>query len=103
MDDTVTKKIEGIIQSAKVVLFMRGTPAQPYCGFSGRAVELLRTLDIAFESFNVDSDEEIWNGIKEYGNWPTFPQLYIAGKLIGGSDIMADMAEAGELQKLVAG
>lgn len=81
----------------KVVLYMKGTPAFPQCGFSGKAVQILRANDVEFFSVNVLENDEIRQGIKEYGNWPTIPQLYINGELIGGSDIMTAMHESGEL------
>lgn len=86
----------------KIVLYMKGTPAFPQCGFSGKAVYLLRQCGADFMAVNVLEHPDIREGIKEYGNWPTIPQLYIQGALIGGCDIMAEMHETGELQKRIA-
>lgn len=101
MDEAVKTRIEGLLNSNKVMLFMKGSPSFPQCGFSARAVAILKELGAQFGSVDVLEDEEIRQGIKEYGNWPTIPQLYIDKKLIGGSDILMEMYEAGELQDLV--
>ncbi|MBX3022153.1 MAG: Grx4 family monothiol glutaredoxin [Bdellovibrionales bacterium] len=100
MDENTKTRIEDLLKQNKVMLFMKGSPAFPQCGFSARAVAILREVGIEFGSCDVLEDEEIRQGIKEYGNWPTIPQLYIDQKLIGGSDIMMEMYEAGELQGL---
>jgi monothiol glutaredoxin len=97
----VKEKIDGILNANKVVLFMKGTQNFPMCGFSARACAILQDLGVTFHDINVLEDEEIRNGIKEYGNWPTIPQLYINKKLVGGSDIMMEMYESGELQQLI--
>ncbi|MCB0407334.1 MAG: Grx4 family monothiol glutaredoxin [Bdellovibrionales bacterium] len=97
MNEQVKAKIEDLLSKNKVVLFMKGTPSFPQCGFSARAVAILRELDTNFETCNVLEDEEIRQGIKEYGNWPTIPQLYVNKELLGGSDIMMEMYESGEL------
>src|SRR3989338_4531875 len=97
----VKLKIENLLDQNKVVLFMKGTQQFPMCGFSARASSILQDLGVEFKDVNVLDDEEIRNGIKEYGNWPTIPQLYINKKLIGGSDIMMEMYQAGELQTLI--
>ena len=94
-------KIEALLGENKVVLFMKGTQQFPMCGFSSRATSILQDLGVKFKDVNVLEDEEIRQGIKEYGNWPTIPQLYINKKLIGGSDIMMEMYQAGELQDLL--
>lgn len=94
-------KIETLLNANKVVLFMKGSQQFPQCGFSARATAILQDLGVAFKDVNVLEDEEIRNGIKEYGNWPTIPQLYINKKLVGGSDIMMEMYQAGELQELL--
>lgn len=91
-------RIEEMLTQNKTFLFMKGNPAFPMCGFSARAVAILKELDVQFGSFDVLQDEEIRQGVKEYGNWPTVPQLYHNKQLIGGSDIMMEMYEAGELQ-----
>jgi len=93
------QRIEKILSENKVVLFMKGTPNFPMCGFSARATSILQDLDVDFFSVNVIEDQEIREGIKTYGNWPTIPQLYINKQLIGGSDIMMEMYQAGELQQ----
>ncbi len=92
------KRIEEILTKNKTVLFMKGSPAFPMCGFSARATAILQEIGVPFESVDVMQDDEIRQGIKEYGNWPTIPQLYHNKELIGGSDIMMEMFEAGELQ-----
>ena len=94
-------KIENLLNENKVVLFMKGTQQFPQCGFSARATAILQDMGVAFKDVNVLEDEDIRNGIKEYGNWPTIPQLYINKKLVGGSDIMMEMYQAGELQTLI--
>jgi len=94
-------KIESLLNENKIVLFMKGTPQFPQCGFSARATAILQDIGVDFKGINVLDDEDIRNGIKEYGNWPTIPQLYINKKLVGGSDIMMEMHQAGELQTLI--
>jgi monothiol glutaredoxin len=94
-------RIEQLLNENRVFLFMKGTPAFPQCGFSARAVAILRELGVEFGSFDVLSDEEIRQGVKDYGQWPTVPQLYVDKQLVGGSDIMMEMFQAGELHKLV--
>ncbi len=100
MSDTKTK-IEDLLNNNQVVLFMKGTQQFPMCGFSARATAILQDIGVQFKDVNVMEDDEIRQGIKEYGNWPTIPQLYINKKLVGGSDIMMEMYEAGELQALI--
>lgn len=95
------KIIEEKINSAKVFLFMKGTPEDPQCGFSAQVVSILEDLGIEFGSFDVLSDENIRQAIKEYANWPTIPQLYINGKFIGGCDIVRELAASGELQEMI--
>lgn len=99
---SVQDTIKQQLADNKVVLYMKGTPAFPQCGFSGRAVYLLQECGAQFMAVNVLEDEEIRQGIKEYGNWPTIPQLYIKGELVGGSDIIQEMYDAGELQNALA-
>ena len=98
---TVQDKIKQQIQANPIILYMKGTPEFPQCGFSSRAVQLLKSCQAKFAAVNVLEDPDIRQGIKEYSNWPTIPQLYIKGEFIGGSDIMAEMHESGELQELV--
>ena len=95
-------RIGEIVKKNNVVLFMKGTPLFPQCGFSSRAVTILEHLDVPFESVDVLQDPEIRQGIKEYSDWPTIPQLYVNGEFVGGSDIMLEMFQSGELQQLVA-
>ncbi len=98
----VREKIKGQIASDKIVLYMKGTPQSPMCGFSAQVVKLLGAAGAKFSSFDVLADDEIRNGVKQYSNWPTFPQLYINGELIGGCDIITELYRKGELQQLVA-
>jgi monothiol glutaredoxin len=94
-------RIDDIVNGNDVVLFMKGTALFPQCGFSSRAVAILDHLGVPFETVDVLQDPEIRNGIKEYSDWPTIPQLYVKGEFVGGSDIMMEMFEAGELQALL--
>ena len=94
-------RIADIVQSHDVVLFMKGTPLFPQCGFSSRAVAILDHCGVAYESVDVLQDMEIRQGIKEFSDWPTIPQLYVKGEFVGGSDIMKEMYQAGELQALL--
>jgi monothiol glutaredoxin len=95
-------RIAQIVENNDVVLFMKGTPLFPQCGFSNRAVAILDHCGVAYESVDVLQDMEIRQSIKEYSDWPTIPQLYVKGEFVGGSDIMMEMYEAGELQQLLA-
>ena len=94
-------RIAGIVENNDVVLFMKGTALFPQCGFSSRAVAILERLGVTYETVDVLQDPEIRQGIKEYSDWPTIPQLYVKGEFVGGSDIMMEMFESGELQELV--
>jgi len=96
----VKTKIEGALQEKPICLFMKGTPAFPQCGFSQRAVALLNEIGADFHAVDVLEDQGIRDGIKVYGNWPTIPQLYKNGKLVGGSDILMEMYQEGELEEL---
>lgn len=98
---SVNERIDGIVKSNDVVLFMKGTPLFPQCGFSSKAVAILDHLGVTYESVDVLQDMEIRAGIKDYSDWPTIPQLYVKGEFLGGSDIMMEMYEAGELQEMV--
>jgi monothiol glutaredoxin len=100
MTDTKTR-IDEIVGGNDVVLFMKGTALFPQCGFSSRAVAILDHLGVGFETVDVLQDPEIRQGIKDYSDWPTVPQLYVKGEFVGGSDIMMEMYEAGELQQLL--
>ena len=95
------EKIQNIISSNDVVLFMKGTPDMPQCGFSMAVVNALKHLDVKFDGVNVLEDEEIRNGIKTFSDWPTIPQLYVKGEFIGGCDIVKEMFEKKELHKLL--
>lgn len=94
-------QIETLLNSSKVVLFMKGNIDMPQCGFSANSVAILKHLAVPFKTFNILNDPEIRQGLKEYSNWPTFPQLYINGKLIGGNDILTEMYKSGELQEYI--
>ena len=93
-------RIDELVKANDVVLFMKGTALFPQCGFSSRAVSILDHLGVPYETVDVLQDPEIRNGIKAYSDWPTIPQLYVKGEFVGGSDIMMEMYEAGELQQL---
>lgn len=97
------EKIKQQIADHPILLFMKGNPEMPQCGFSARAVHMLKSCKAPFASIDVLQDEEIRQGIKVYSNWPTIPQLYIKGEFIGGCDIMAEMLASGELQELIDG
>jgi monothiol glutaredoxin len=98
---SVQQQIDEQVKGNKVMLYMKGTPQFPQCGFSGQAVQLLKACGAEYGSFDVLSDDGVRQGIKEYSNWPTIPQLYVNGKFIGGSDIINELYQSGELQKLV--
>jgi len=98
------QRIKEQVTGHPVVLYMKGTPQMPQCGFSQMAVQILRACGVAqFHSVNVLEDADIRQGIKEYANWPTIPQLYVNGEFVGGSDIMREMYESGEMQKVLEG
>ena len=99
--DPTGERLNQIVNDHDVVLFMKGTPLFPQCGFSSRAVAILDHCGVAFESVDVLQDMEIRQGIKSFSDWPTIPQLYVKGEFVGGSDIMMEMYEAGELQQLL--
>ena len=96
-----TSRIADLVKANDVVLFMKGTALFPQCGFSSRAVAILDRLGTPYETVDVLQDPEIRSGIKEYSEWPTIPQLYVKGEFVGGSDIMMEMFESGELQQLL--
>jgi monothiol glutaredoxin len=98
---SVNERIDELVKNNDVVLFMKGTPLFPQCGFSSKAIAILDHLGVAYESVDVLQDMEIRAGIKDYSDWPTIPQLYVKGEFLGGSDIMMEMFEAGELQEMV--
>jgi monothiol glutaredoxin len=99
---TTHDQIDTTVKSNDVVLFMKGTADMPQCGFSGRSVQILQHLGVAFKDVNVLADEALRNGIKEYTNWPTIPQLYVKGEFVGGADILMEMFQSGELKQLMA-
>jgi len=99
---SIEQFIDNEVKSNDVVLFMKGSALFPQCGFSSRAVAILDHLGVPFETVDVLQDQEIRTGIKAYSDWPTIPQLYVKGEFVGGSDIMMEMFESGELQQLVA-
>ena len=105
MDTTTQQRIDDLVKNNDVVLFMKGNASFPMCGFSGRAVQILKACGVeprSLTTVNVLDDEAIRQGIKEYSQWPTIPQLYVKGEFIGGSDIMMEMYESGEMRALVA-
>jgi monothiol glutaredoxin len=93
--------IDNEVKSNEVVLFMKGTPQFPMCGFSGQVVQILDHLGVSYKGLNVLENDELRNGIKAYSNWPTIPQLYVKGEFVGGCDIVREMFQAGELQDLL--
>ncbi len=95
----IHEQIKQTVESDDVVLFMKGTPDFPQCGFSGRAIQVLRSCGAQFATFDVLSDDGVRQGIKDFSSWPTIPQLYIKGEFVGGSDIILDMYDKGELQE----
>ena len=101
MIDDTQARIGDIVNKADVLLFMKGTPMFPQCGFSSRATAILQHLGVAFDSVDVLQDQEVRQGIKAYSDWPTIPQLYVKGEFVGGSDIMMEMYESGELATLM--
>ena len=104
MDQNTQQRIDDLVKQNDIVLFMKGNASFPMCGFSGRAIQILKASGVepaALTTVNVLEDEAVRQGIKEYSQWPTIPQLYVNGEFIGGSDIMMEMYENGELQQLV--
>lgn len=101
MNSKASETIKQEVEGNPVLLFMKGTPDFPQCGFSARAVQALRASGVEFKAINVFDDEEVYRqGVKEYSNWPTIPQLYIGGELVGGSDIIIELMQSGELRQL---
>ena len=101
MTNSTAERIRDVIASSDVVLFMKGVPAAPQCGFSAAMVQILSALKVPFRSVDVLADQEIREGIKTFSNWPTIPQLYVKGEFLGGSDIVREMFQAGELTALL--
>ena len=101
MDLETKTRIESLINSSPIMVFMKGTKLMPQCGFSNNVVQILNSLGMTFETFDVLSDMEIRQGIKDFSDWPTIPQVYVKGEFIGGCDIIKEMFEKGELKKLL--
>ena len=99
MDSQTKARIEALVQSSPIFVFMKGTKLMPQCGFSNNVVQILNALGMSFETFDVLSDMEIRQGIKEFSDWPTIPQVYVNGEFIGGSDILIEMYNSGELKE----
>ena len=94
-------RLETLIKQNKIMVFMKGNKLMPQCGFSNNVVQILNTLGVPFETVDVLADDEIRQGIKEYSSWPTIPQVYVDGQFVGGSDILIEMYQKGELQQVV--
>jgi len=101
MENQVKEKIQTLIKSSPIMVFMKGTKLMPQCGFSNNVVQILNSLGIDFNTFDVLSDFEIREGIKEFSNWPTIPQVYLKGEFLGGSDILIEMYNSGELKEKI--
>ena len=101
MTPEVQQRLDQIVNSHKIVVFMKGTKLMPQCGFSNNVVQILNVLGAPFETFDVLSDYEVRQSIKEYSNWPTIPQVYVNGEFLGGSDILVELYQKGELQEMV--
>ncbi len=101
LSEQLKNQIEGDIKNNKIVVFMKGTANQPMCGFSGRTIQILQSYNVPIKDYNVLASEEIRQGIKEYTNWPTIPQVFVNGEFIGGCDIVTEMHENGELAQLL--
>jgi monothiol glutaredoxin len=101
MTPEVKEKIDNLLTQNKIMVFMKGTKLMPQCGFSNNVVQILNTLGVPFETLDILADPEIRQGIKEYSNWPTIPQVYIDGQFVGGSDILIELYQKGELQQMV--
>ena len=99
MDESTRTRIEALINSSPIFVFMKGSKLMPQCGFSNNVVQILHSLGVAFETFDVLSDMEIRQGIKEFSSWPTIPQIYVQGEFMGGSDILIEMFNSGELKE----
>lgn len=101
MDAAVKDRIDQMVQANPIMVFMKGNKLMPQCGFSNNVVQILNVLGVPFETFDVLADPDIRQGIKEYSNWPTIPQVYVNGEFVGGSDIMIELYQKGELQEMV--
>lgn len=101
MTPELNERINGLINQSKIVVFMKGSKLMPQCGFSNNVVQILNALGVPYETVDVLADNEIRQGIKEYSSWPTIPQVYINGEFIGGSDILIELYQKGELQQML--
>lgn len=101
MTPELKERLDNLIQQNKILVFMKGNKLMPQCGFSNNVVQILNALGVPFETVDVLADYEIRQGIKEYSNWPTIPQVYVNGQFVGGSDILIEMYQSGELQQMV--
>lgn len=101
MTPELKERIDGLVKQNKILVFMKGNKLMPQCGFSNNVVQILNTLGVPYETVDILDDYEIRQGIKEYSNWPTIPQVYINGEFIGGSDVMIELYQQGELQQMV--
>ncbi|XGB43123.1 MAG: Grx4 family monothiol glutaredoxin [Nodosilinea sp. LVE1205-7] len=101
MDASVQQRIDQLIKTNKVMVFMKGTKLMPQCGFSNNVVQILNFLGAPFETFDVLADPDIRQGIKDYSNWPTIPQVYLNGQFLGGSDILIELYQNGQLQEMI--
>jgi monothiol glutaredoxin len=101
MTTDAKERIGKLVQDHKIMVFMKGNKLMPQCGFSNNVVQILNTLGVAYETFDVLADQEVRQGIKEFSNWPTIPQIYLNGEFLGGSDILIEMYQNGELQQMV--
>lgn len=101
MEPEVKQRIENLINNNKIAVFMKGTKLMPQCGFSNNVVQILNVMGVPYETYNVLDDPEVRQGIKEYSNWPTIPQIYVNGEFIGGSDIMIELYQNNELQQML--
>lgn len=102
MDEATKERIIGLTNSSRVVLFMKGNKMFPQCGFSAHVIGILKEVGVPFDAHNILSDAELRQGLKELSNWPTYPQLYLDGKLVGGCDIVSELHESGELAKILS-
>jgi monothiol glutaredoxin len=101
MTTPVTEKIDNLIKENKIMVFMKGNKLMPQCGFSNQVVQILNILGVPYETVDVLADQDIRQGVKEYSNWPTIPQVYINGEFVGGSDVLTELYQKGELQQMV--
>ncbi|KAF3888991.1 MULTISPECIES: Grx4 family monothiol glutaredoxin [Nostocales] len=101
MTPELKERLDSLVKQNKILVFMKGTKLMPMCGFSNNVVQILNTLGVPFETINVLDEPDIRQGIKEYSNWPTIPQVYINGQFVGGSDILIELYQKGELQQMV--